>query len=70
MTFEDIALYNFVWWLIHQTPEDRFTHRGNICETVRRYGKEKILDELERQSRDMRTIGEAVILTQTIRGMH
>ncbi|MDP2682022.1 MAG: hypothetical protein Q8P28_04325 [Deltaproteobacteria bacterium] len=66
---ENNHLYNFVYWLIHAQLDCKFKHRDKICETVKRLGKEAVLDELMRQGKDTFNLNEAVIMARTIRDM-
>ena len=59
-------LYNFVFWLIHAKPDGKYKYRHKICETVKRLGKQKVLDELAKQGQDTMELPEAVIMSRTI----
>ena len=63
----DNILYNFVYYLIHAKPDCKYKHRDKICETVKRLGKKKVLDELAKQAQDTMQLPEAIIMTRTIR---
>lgn len=67
MDNEQLHLYNFVHYLIHASPECKYKHRDKICETVKRLGKNKVLDELIKQGKDTMEFNEAVIMARTIR---
>jgi|GEM_PF-5721899 len=69
MTSEKLSLENFVIWLITATSDDKFCYRHCICDTVRTLGKDKVLDELERQAQSFKNIGEAVKLAQLVRAI-
>ena len=60
-------LYNFVFWRIHASPDCKYKYRHKICETVKRLGKQKVLDELAKQGQDTMGLPEAVIMSRTIR---
>lgn len=60
-------LYNFTYWLIHATPDCKYKHKHKICETVKRLGKDAVLDELMRQGKDTMQFNEAVIMARTIK---
>lgn len=60
-------LYNFVFYLIHASPECKYKHKDKICDTVKRLGKEAVLDELIKQGKDTLHFTEAVIMARTIR---
>lgn len=62
-------LYNFVFWLIHATPDCKYKYRHKICETVKKLGKERVLDELMRQGKDTMDFNEAVIMARTVRNI-
>lgn len=62
-------LYNFVFWLIHATPDCKYKYRHKICETVKILGKKVVIDELGKQGKDTMQLNEAVIMSRTIRDM-
>ncbi len=65
----DISLENFVTWLIMAEPDDRFLYRHHICAKVKELGKDKVLDELQKQSQSFKNLGEAVITAQIVKGI-
>lgn len=67
MTHEQLALESFVFWLIHAKPEKKYEFRYKICESVKTFGKQAVLDELEKQGKDVNNMPEATIMTRTIR---
>lgn len=64
---KQLSLEKFVNWLIVTSADDIFFYRRNICETVRGFGKDKVLDELEKQSQSFHDVGKAVNLARLVR---
>ena len=59
-------LEQFVQWLVcYSTPDDRFSCREHIKRMTNDFVKEKVLDEIERQSH----LPERVIITQLIKAI-
>ncbi len=67
MTSKKLSLENFVYWLIIAQPEDKFCYRYKICDTVKIFGKDIVLNELKKQSYNFKNVYEAVNLTKLLR---
>ncbi len=67
MTSKEFSLENFVSWLIIAQPEDKFCYRHKICDVVKTFGKDIVLNELEKQSYNFKNVYEAVHLTRLLR---
>ncbi len=69
MTHEQLALENFVYWLIHASEERKYKYREKICGAVQLFGKKTVLEELEKQGKDTMNLSEVVIMARTIKDM-
>lgn len=69
MTQEELSLKNFASWLISAQSEDKFFYRHKIYDTVKIFGKDKVLGEIQKQSYNFKNIIEAVQLTRLLKEM-
>ena len=66
MTHDQLAIENFVYWLIHASSERIYNHRVKIGEAVKLFGKKRVMDELLRQGKDSMKLSEALAMSKTI----
>ena len=66
MTHEQLAIENFVYWLLHTPPEMFYKHRTNIGNAVKLFGKKRVMDELIEQGRDSMQLAEALSISRMI----
>lgn len=69
MTHDQLAIENFVYWLIHASSERIYKHRVKIGEAVKLFGKKRVMDELIEQGRDSMQLAEALSMSKTIMEM-
>ena len=66
MTHEQLAIENFVYWLLHTSPERFYKHRTNIGNAVKLFGKKRVLDEIIKQGKDSMKLSEALSISRII----